>query len=302
MTPGEATGLHRHLMATPGWRSEWSFLPIKLLTHVRRKWPGPVALAGQADLRAHQHRRWAKKLGAMIDRSAKPEPEPFVRHCLARDIRCYGTEGDRSRKTLVVCFPGTSARMMMPTPVFLQHLDARQTDVVMLRDPSRNGYRGGLDSLARGFAAAMDELAIRIRPADYRRAVTIGISGGGLAGLLAALRWQFDAALIVGSSGPDDPRWSCATGSSVPELIESYRHDGGKSPHVQPVHGFDHVHDRRNAEALAAWLPATLTEIGDASGRVGHNALLPLLMRGDLASLLEPVVHGRGAARNGPVP
>jgi hypothetical protein len=293
MTPQQAVALHDALMATRGWRSEWTFLPTKLIARTRQRWPQWFGAAGRGAQRAYEQRRWLHKLKAMLDQGAKARPEPFVRTRLHPAIHLYSAGGDRAGKTVVLGFTGSSARLLMPTSVFLQHLDARTTDLVLIRYPAGQGFSRGIPGLAGGFGASVERLRTLIRIDEYAASVTLGTSGGGLAALMTAMQLGAAAAMSVGGRGPDEPRWREALGTSVGAVLQEHARQLAGPPHVFLVFGRDHAADKAAAEAMARVVPARLVEIVDPRGKVGHNALLPPLLRGELRTLLESTVLDR---------
>lgn len=287
MTPLDARAVHAGLMAEPGWRFGLTFLPTKLLARARQRLPGLGGPAGRRAERAYTQRRWTVAQHAMLDRSGKTATEPFRRRRLSAGVALYSAGGDAAAKTLALCFTGSSERMMMPTPVFLQHLDAARVYMVLVLYPKGRGFCAGLGHLGANFDATVDALAALTQARRYARIVTFGTSGGGLAALLAACRLGAAAALSVGGKGPDDPRWRKAFGVDVGVALQGHAERLSSLPRLFHVFGLEHARDRAAAAALAATLPGTLVEVGDPHGTVGHNALLPELRRGRLRALFE---------------
>jgi hypothetical protein len=195
----------------------------------------------------------------------------------------------------VLGFTGSSARLLMPTSVFLQHLDARRTDLVLIRYPAGQGFSRGIPGLAEGFGGSVERLRTLVRVDEYAACATLGTSGGGLAALMTAMQLGAAAALSVGGRGPDEPRWHEALGTSAGAALQEHAGRLAGTPRVFLAFGRDHAADKAAAEAMARVVPARLVEIVDPRGKVGHNALLPPLLRGELRTLLESTVLDRRA-------
>ena len=103
-------------------------------------------------------------------------------------IYFYGDQFAPKEKTLLICFSGIAQRMMMPIPFFLQQLDARETDVLLIRDPERNGFRTGIQGISNSIEAVIDQITQLLDISQYKKTAAIGASGGGFPALLTAMR------------------------------------------------------------------------------------------------------------------
>lgn len=296
MTPCELLRLHAETMAQRGWGHDWSFWPVKTLARKHRRHPRLLAFRGFRDERHHEHRLWVNKLLPWFLKSGKPLPEPFERRCFLEGVSFYTAGGARADKTLLVCFTGASGRPMLPLPVFLQHLDAQRTDLLLLRYPRGPGFRQGLRSLGDTLEASIDRLGVLMPTSDYRRVVALGTSGGGLPALLTATRLGFDAALCVGASHPDDLRWQAALGERAGAVLSRYAGALTAAPALVLVCGCDHAVDKAATTAIAGLLPADLVEVDNPLGKVGHNPLMPLMKRGELRALLDASLFASSGA------
>lgn len=233
---------------------------------------------------------WVENLHRQCAKSGKPSAEPFARHRLRQRVTLFTDGGNRSDKTLAICFSGRAQRMMMPLPVFLQNIDAARVDVAFIRDPTRNSYRNGIGGVADSLEASIDQLGGLLGIAGYRRAVSIGTSGGGVPAVMSALRLNLDAALSAGGNHPDDPRWMAADGTGLREIFRRYVDASSATPEVSLVFGADSIKDKASAEAFASLVPARLIPVGGQNSSVEHNALYPLAKSGALRGLLESTV------------
>ena len=285
MTPAEAWALREALQGAGGWGGALGFWPTKLMARASMRWPGLLERFGSGARHAYEQRRWARRLGDLLDRSGKARAEPFRRQRVHAGVALYCSDGPPAERTMLLCFTGLSMRPMMPTPVFLQHVEATTTDVVVVRYPRSGGYAGGLPGLGIDFAASIRHLADRVGLDRYARTLAVGTSAGGLAALLAATELALDGALVAGALSPDDPRWRAALGCSVTERLRRSARSGAV-PQVTLLHGAGHAVDAASAAAIADVLPCTRVAVTDPAGPVGHNPLVPLLMRGELARVL----------------
>ncbi len=246
--------------------------------------------ASVLDIR-HVQRTWVDTMHKMYEKAASNVAQDFMRCRLGRHINWYkSAQGETLNKTLVICFTGIAQRMMIPLPVFLQHIDATDCDVVMIRYPRGKGYRYGLEGVADGFAATVVKLGEILPVQQYARTVTIGVSGGGLPAVMTALRLNFDAALSFSGGHPEDPRWQEASGPSAATLLRDFMQHTNKNVQVFLAYGADSKADEHAAMALGQLLPSSIIRIGDEKTPVGHVSLYPLLIWGQLSRFLRETV------------
>lgn len=131
--------------------------------------------------------------------------QPFHRQSISENVSFYSDGAAPADKTLLICFAGLGGRLGVPTPNFLQHLDARRFDVLLLRDPQKSRFRFGVDDLAAHFFGLIEVIRERFRPQTYRRVVTYGNSMGGTAALRAGLFLAAERAIAVGARDSNDP-------------------------------------------------------------------------------------------------
>src|SRR5262245_15422035 len=136
---------------------------------------------------------WLDELHRKFAFAGKDSPEPFVRRRLRQAVWLFKSDYDRRQKMLLICFSGNGQRLMMPMPVFLQHIDGQATDVAYLRTEKHAGYRKGIRGVADDLHASVAALEGLLDVREYGRVATIGTSGGGLPAILAGLRLGVDA-------------------------------------------------------------------------------------------------------------
>jgi hypothetical protein len=256
---------------------------LRLLSPVSRLWG---AQPPPAELRD----RWLRKLLGLYAQAAKPRPEPYRRRRLSRHLRLYSAGGARQDKTLLICFVGSSQRPFLPVPVFLQHLDAALSDVLMVGYPRGKGHRHGLPELGSTLEETIDKLRKLAGIDAYRRCVALGTSGGGTPALLTALRLGLPGVLSAGGGSPTDPRWFAALGEDVGELARRYAAASSNPPRVVLAFGVDAQKDVIAAQAFAECVPAVLRPIRDRRHESPHNLFQTLLRRRRLQGFLEATV------------
>ena len=232
---------------------------------------------------------WMQRIDFYMNKIQKDHPEPFIKKRMDR-YTWYFTSKDRTLKTkdktLLVCFTGARSRMMMPLPVFLQSLDASSIDVIYIRYPRLNGYLCGLPGYDNSFVAMLDRLG-SLPFNDYRHVVGMGSSAGTIPSLLLALKYEYNAVMLSGSAGPNDPTWSKALGKEVEEYIKNFTSNSKNIPSIYLVYGADSQPDTENAAQLQLLLPdAKLLKINKA----GHTALKPLIVNGEFVDLLAKTI------------
>jgi hypothetical protein len=263
------------------------------INKVRRKLPRRLLGTLTDDDIARGAHEWVQRMNGLVALGGKPNPEPYVRTRLAREMAIYTGPGVRADKTLLILFAGNAQRVMLPLPVFIQHLDARQTDVVLLRDPQRAAYRHGLW----GVASTLDDLAEALRTwthaPEYRAVEVLGTSGGGLPAVMVALQLGATAVVSVGGNGPDDARWARHGGIPPRQRLRELRAGPGKGVKVTLAFGAQSPRDETAARELAELIDARCLPVSDPDRPVGHGALFPLAQRGRLADFLETALHHR---------
>ncbi|BBK34872.1 hypothetical protein STHU_55060 [Allostella humosa] len=216
--------------------------------------------------------------------------QPYARRSIAGQFWLY-FHPDRgpAGRDLIIAFAGDAHRLMLPTPIFLQHCRAETFDLLLLRDPARSYYLKGVEGIADdfpGLLAAVDGLVDRAR---YRRVLALGCSGGGLPAIWTAIAMDLARGISIGGTSPtltDDPRLATRGISFAPleTLIASRQ---GALPDMVVAFGADCANDRRKAEALATVLPVRFDIV---PGVDRHNLVAELLQRGELRAFLDRIL------------
>ncbi len=236
------------------------------------------------ELREHA-RDWIRRRHRDVLAAGKADPEPFLRRDLRKNATLFGDGNTPGDKILMLALPGANHLMMTTIPTFLQNLDASRVDVVVVRDGTRTKYLEGLAELADSLEELADKLPDWLGFSKYRRVVGVGVSAGSLPVLLAGLRAGIDDLLLVGPTSPYDPRWDARPFARVSDVLRTAAGDGRKR-RITVAYGAQCDEDRIFAGELARLIDVSLVEISDPHTAVGHGALQPLALRGELGAFL----------------
>ncbi len=147
-------------------------------------------------------RRWIAVLrgGLPVNRA---RPAEFERRTLFEGVTLYTADvGTTAEKTLLFAFAGRFLRLMLPTPWVLDCLNPALYDVVILRDVSRLSFARGIRGLGSDLFEVLSHLARHVDPRDYRNAISLGTSGGGIPALVAAILLELDRGISIGGQDP----------------------------------------------------------------------------------------------------
>jgi hypothetical protein len=299
LTPLNVMRLRSELAAQP--KSGWLALKVERLLNAAdsdNKIVRVLApLAGSNTLETS--RAWIDKLHLKLRLSGDARPQPFVRRRLDKGLSLFECRADRSQKTLLIGFSGDAARLMMPTSMFLQHLDARTTDFVLLYTEKRLGYRNGVRGIAGDLEASAAALENLLDSRAYGRVATIGASSGALPAILVGFRMGADATLSIGPNDPNNVRWSQFTKDrGVTDLFRHFAGANSRLPDVHLVYGADEPRDAAAVQAIASRIQVrSIRSVPDAK----HNVLFPLAEREQLRDLLRSTVTEPPATSTEPV-
>lgn len=232
---------------------------------------------------------WLKKLSNMFDMAEKPEIETYDRVRLHKNICLYtdkSSKVNKSEKNLVLCMTGTLQRMMMPLPVFLQHFDAKSTDVVLIKFPKNHGYCNGLAGVTDDFDSSFDVVYKLIDCQPYARKVSFGVSAGALPALLVGLKYSFDSIMSVGPGSPYHERWAReGDGTFASNYIK--KHAKGNLPSVYLVHGKADKADTKSVDEISSLISAKKIVISSKDHEIGHICLPAIVNSRKLRSFLD---------------
>jgi hypothetical protein len=122
----------------------------------------------------------------------------FVRTNVGDGLELFSA--DKGAKTLIVAFTTRTRRIFMPAAVFLQHLDDRKFDVLVLYDFENLHFDRGTGSCNSSFAALLEQVRRIARSRGYTGLITYGTSMGGFPALRAGHILRADRAISAGGS------------------------------------------------------------------------------------------------------
>jgi hypothetical protein len=232
---------------------------------------------------------WRARMMDWLSRSGNGTPEPYSRRRIGPNVNLFSNAGDTRSKSLVVCFTDVVGRLLLPIPVFLQHLPAIQYDLLLLTDPTGRGYLEGLpgvDGGLAGLAVAIDSIVDR---AAYKFTVSFGASAGGLPALALAAQMHLDKGVSVGGAGRNSQAERSKT--LYRSLDESADSTGRLNLLV--IYSADRRQDREAGLSMAGLPGISTLGVTSKRGSIGHNPLHPLLWERKLASFLERALDPR---------
>ena len=133
---------------------------------------------------------------------ASEKIRPFVRHKISTNVFFYNS--DNINKKILICFCGNANRLMMPIAAFLQYIDEKIYDVLVLMDPSKLCYHSGIPDFGFTLKESVNKLSDIISEKKYEQVYTFGTSGGGCASLYIGAYLNAKKAISVGGRHPLD--------------------------------------------------------------------------------------------------
>jgi hypothetical protein len=242
--------------------------------------PPEVAALGRAARRPdfpEAGRAWLAGLGEKTP-GLMDAPEAFERREISDRVVFYEGQGGSTPRRLLIAFTGKARRMMLPTPTFLQALDAAAWDVVLLK--RTKSFLEGLDGEATDFDGVVAYLRRAFIRADYSGVATIGTSGGGGFAVVAALKLKADRGVSISGTV------NAAVLALAPRRNRLMAFLRG-TPRLCFVHASDFASDRRAANRMIRAWGGRRREV---TGVEEHNVVWPLQQRGELKSLLKEVL------------
>lgn len=236
-----------------------------------RQHPGPWP--GEVD-------EWIGKLHANLT-MATPVVQDFRLHRLGETTCLYS--GPSRAPNLIVAFCGKADLLFMPIGLVLQYFSTKRHAVLVLRDPARVGFTGGMAGHSSTFREMIDKLR---RELDFSRFDSIrafGTSGGGAPALAAGLLLNAPSAVAFSGHLPSASKQYGSEAASA-ELERIFR-SAPPGPAYACVYGADNKADSRNAAAIAASMAARTVRLIPVPDDA-HNVVYPLHKRRQLASLL----------------
>ncbi len=235
-------------------------------------------------------RKWISALEEMMLRENE-RIQPFMRTSLSENVLfCHTGTGDGA-KSLLVGFCGNFQRLMMPLPVFLQHVPAEIFDIVILKDPGRDFFLRGVPGYVASLAQLPERLERDLPLARYASVRCIGTSAGGAAALVAGEVFGAERALSFGGGHPARAAESLEAkglrGTELDLVFASAKQSCGLK---LAFFGEANEFDRETAWSLCRAYPGT--RIAPVRGVSTHNIFFELIERKELAAFISDSLQG----------
>jgi hypothetical protein len=219
---------------------------------------------------------WLKKFRLWI-----PElfdaPQGYVRRTFSRHVILYqNPERAVCDKGLLVAFSGNARRLSMPVSVFLQFVDSRSWDVVVLKKCSRGSYLLGLEGVSNNFRGLVEYLQTALSSMQYRRVITLGTSAGGFAATWAAVLMGAERGISLSGCPPN--------ALPSPTIGDQPAPNGAD---LCFVYGMDSAPDHQSALALLDLFGGRLRPV---AGIDTHNVIGQLMKRGQFAEFIDEML------------
>lgn len=233
----------------------------------------PLELVGIANLADKTElpiptRKWLRKLGKMAPGlNLLNAPQGYERQQFSWSVMLYqDSQRDVRHKGLLVAFASAARRIMMPISVFLQHVDSRAWDVLVLKR-SAHSYLLGLEGISTDLPGLTSYVDTTLHASQYRRVMTLGVSAGGFAAIWAAILMGADRGISVGGCPP----------RSLPTSV-------GNAPHQTDLrYVYGSAQDHRSALAMKDMFGGRLCPVPDVEV---HGVLGQLMKRGQFGEFL----------------
>ena len=174
----------------------------------------------------------------------------FVRHKISTNVFFYNS--DNINKKILICFCGNANRLMMPIAAFLQYIDEKIYDVLVLMDPYKLCYHSGIPDFGFTLKESVNKLFDIISEKKYEQVNTFGTSGGGCASLYIGAYLNAKKAISVGACHPldyNDTKLRLSekslSGSEFDKLLSMRRNE--YQTNIQVIYSDGHERDKKNA-------------------------------------------------------
>lgn len=128
----------------------------------------------------------------------------WIRKQIAPNVwRFHGKRNDfPASKSVIFGFTGYANVLMTPLYLILSGIDIKKYDLILLMDPSRKHYTTGIEGIGETGDAVFRFLDDLKRDMGYSKAISFGVSAGGLAALCAGIKNNWNKMIAI---NPDTP-------------------------------------------------------------------------------------------------
>jgi hypothetical protein len=150
----------------------------------------------------HQVEVFVERWHRFNSTSLAPADKGWTRTFITTGMAHYQLSPSKQSDLLLVGFSGRAGRLMMPTPDFLQSIQALSADLLILWARSGANYGQGIPGLGEDLRGSLEMLADHVESRGYSSVGVIGTSGGGVPAAIFALKYLPAPFILVGSSDP----------------------------------------------------------------------------------------------------
>lgn len=233
MLSADALRSRMRLLQTDILNAETTQTPVEFMRWIKRlrRDAAAVDLVRNNETRQSLGRWWWLQRWRRVDISA--------------DVTLFRGRPWASGRGLLIGLAGFHGRLMVPTPVFLQAVRARDWDVLIVRDPTKAQFRRGAPGIGGSIPEVARNLDLMAQP--YKRRVVLGTSMGGLAAIRLALHWPGTRGISVAGVRSLDVRriysdpWPGMAYDPLCDCLEKPPRD------MWFLHGATHEQDKRVA-------------------------------------------------------
>lgn len=236
-------------------------------------------------------KEWHRTNYLLLEAAGKKKAEKFSSEKISKTYTLYRGISERSteEKTLVVGITGKINRLMLPIASILQHLDASQCDLLLMKTSSIYARAGKIttwDDFISSLENCLDVLDV------YGSISVFGTSFGGIPAILAADALDAANVLSVGPGSPYALWWMKDFGVDPYEIL--FQRGNGYGAKLTVLVGSDCSSDIANAREIAELVPTKITKVTRSDGaEIGHICLPHLAMNRQMKSFFDKVFHPR---------
>jgi hypothetical protein len=264
-----------------GRRTEIDYYKIRIQL---QKFATPADIVELAELEEPwlpEFKAWLADFRAQV-LACSPVVQDYRLNPLGGSVFLYS--GPKPAPVLIFGLCGQADLLFMPIAVFLQYLVAGRHDLMLLRDPERVGFLGGMRGYATTFREMAEKLAVEPIVARYPEKRAVGTSGGGLPALILGGAFEATSAVCFSGHLPSDSLLY-SKDARVADFEAMVSEVGARGERRTGVFSADHAFDRENAARIAERLKVDLISVPGSN----HNVAFELHRRRELAPMLASV-------------
>lgn len=241
---------------------------------------------------------WVIKLYTMYKKSGTNIPQKYELQYIKPSVNIYcQNKIPKASKTLIICYTGKLQRMMMSTPVFLQHIDANENDIALIYYPRGKGYSNGIEDIGKDLWGTMENLCNLLNTKSYKRIVSMGCSAGAVPALLMALKYNFSSCIMAAPPNPKsiDTWWSDVLKPNFSSVVKSLALSADNHTELFSLFTDTYEIDKNSALKYQELFSAEPIEVkSNEEIKVHPHVVLSMLMlKGELYNTIRNILHNK---------